>query len=261
MKIALIILAALGITGFAIKSINAGSGTCSKPVSATKSSTKTIGKTKGVAVVELFTSEGCSSCPSADALLAKLDAEKQKDVYVLSYHVDYWDRLGWKDAFSKPEWTQRQYNYVNHFKLESAYTPEAVVNGSEEFIGSGKLQLYTAVDNSLQQTAQPLELKATAQEGKVNVSYTAPDVKNSVVNFALVQSAASTQVGRGENGGKQLHHVNVVRDLMTIPTSQTASTVSFSVPQNFSATDYKVIAFLQDKSSFKISGAAQSSIQ
>jgi hypothetical protein len=262
MKIVFITIALLGITGFAIKSISGRSGSRPKPASAFASVATTTYDTTGIAVVELFTSEGCSSCPSADALLAELDAEKKKDVYVLSYHVDYWDRLGWKDAFSKPEWTARQAAYVNHFNLESSYTPQAVVNGTKEFVGSGKLQLYTAVDNSLRKSGrEPLQIKATKQGDIVNVTYTTMPLKNAVINFALVQSEASTRVGRGENSGKELHHINVVRDLISVPATQNSSAVSFIVPRNFSAGAYKVIAFMQNKTNFEIVSATKTYIQ
>src|ERR1700743_1770155 len=87
-------------------------------------------KRKGFAVVELFTSEGCSSCPPADKALAELAAKYPDNVFVLGFHVDYWDRLGWKDIYSGAQYTQRQKDYAQLFKLESIYTPEAVVNGS-----------------------------------------------------------------------------------------------------------------------------------
>lgn len=164
MKLSLILLAVLGLTGFAIARFT-GNGICRAPNgNLVKSIANADSTAKSVAVVELFTSEGCSSCPPADALLTKVGSEGQRNVYVLSYHVDYWGRLGWKDAFSKREWTARQRAYVNRFNLESAYTPQAVVNGSEEFVGSSSLQLHTSVDNGLHQsTAQSLHVSAVLQ--------------------------------------------------------------------------------------------------
>ncbi len=260
MKLALIIIAALVIAGFAVKKFTSAT-VCTAPKTAlVKSMNSNDSTAKGIAVVELFTSEGCSSCPPADALLAKLAEEEGSNVYVLSYHVDYWDRLGWKDAFSKPEWTARQAAYVNHLKLESAYTPQAVVNGSDEFVGSSSLQLHTSVDNGLRQGSQPLSVKATAQGDRINVSYTASPSANEVVNLALVQRSATSQVARGENGGRQLHHINVVRDLITQP-AKAAGEAAFSLPQNVSAKEYKVIAYLQKTADLKITGATEAAIQ
>ncbi len=92
--------------------------------------------TKGFALLELFTSEGCSSCPAADALLAKIQQEAQgKPIYVLAYHVDYWDRLGWKDIFSNRDFTRRQNEYGGWMNLNSVYTPQVVINGSNEAVG------------------------------------------------------------------------------------------------------------------------------
>lgn len=261
MKLALILLAVLGLTVFAVSRFT-GNGVCKAPKAALVKSIANADTTaKGVAVVELFTSEGCSSCPPADALLAKLDAEGQKNVFVLSYHVDYWDRLGWKDAFSKREWTARQAAYVAHFNLESAYTPQVVVNGSEEFVGSGSLQLHTSVDNGLHQNGvQQLRVSATKQGGKLAVLYNASPSKDNVVNVALVQKSATSQVIRGENGGKQLRHINVVKDLLTLPATASGEAL-FSLPQNSSTIDYKIIAFVQNKTDLKIVGAAETAIQ
>src|SRR5947209_3544323 len=88
----------------------------------------------GFAVVELFTSEGCSSCPAADETLAKVAREYPENVYVLGFHVDYWDRLGWKDVYSSADYTNRQREYAQQFNLNSIYTPEVVVNGRVEFV-------------------------------------------------------------------------------------------------------------------------------
>src|SRR5579871_1462623 len=106
----------------------------------------------GFAVVELFTSEGCSSCPPADQLIARIQQEeKDQPVYILAFHVDYWDRLGWKDACSDHRYTQRQNQYASWFKLQSIYTPEIVVNGRDEFVGSQEKTLRSAIVSGLGQ--------------------------------------------------------------------------------------------------------------
>src|SRR5215471_13162766 len=106
---------------------------------------------KGFAVVELFTSEGCSSCPPADNAVAKLLKEHSSNVYVLGYHVDYWDNLGWRDIFSNASYTQIQKEYAKAFNLSSVYTPQIVVNGTEQFVGSNEAKLNADINKDLQQ--------------------------------------------------------------------------------------------------------------
>src|SRR5580765_4213272 len=96
----------------------------------------------GFAVIELFTSEGCSSCPPADEAMIDIENEFKKNVYVIGYHVDYWNYLGWKDIFSNAGWTDRQKAYAQELKLNNIYTPQVVINGSSEFVGSDVNRLH-----------------------------------------------------------------------------------------------------------------------
>lgn len=121
------------------------------------------GKNKGFAVVELFTSEGCSSCPAADAAITELLSKQLKDVYIVSYHVDYWNRLGWEDEFSKHEFSERQQQYAKHLSLQGVYTPQVVVNGTVEFVGSNESGLNNAVNNGRNNGSQS-NLGITAQK-------------------------------------------------------------------------------------------------
>src|ERR1700712_584509 len=115
---------------------------------------KAIAETKGFAVVELFTSEGCSSCPPADELVSRIENEvKDKPVYILAYHVDYWDRLGWKDVFSSADFSKRQRDYAGYLHLQSVYTPQIVVNGKTEFVGSEEGNLRNAIKSNLQKNS------------------------------------------------------------------------------------------------------------
>src|ERR1700753_1065742 len=110
---------------------------------------------KGFAVVELFTSEGCSSCPPADALVAKIQKESVgKPVYILAFHVDYWDRGGWKDAFSDAAYTTRQKQYARWMKSSELYTPQAIVNGTKEMVGSEESKLRSTIKADLQNTSK-----------------------------------------------------------------------------------------------------------
>ncbi len=110
-----------------------------------KSETR-IAEEKGFAVLELFTSEGCSSCPPADELLAKIQKESEgKSIYILAYHVDYWDRLGWKDMFSSADYSKRQTQYGQWLHKSSVYTPQLIVNGKAEFVGSSESAIREAI--------------------------------------------------------------------------------------------------------------------
>ena len=105
-------------------------------------------KHDAVVVLELFTSQGCSSCPSADVLLEKVSNEfANKNVYTLSYHVDYWNYIGWTDPFSKKEFTQKQRDYAQKFRDNQIYTPAVVVNGKEHFVGSDRSKMYAKIQS------------------------------------------------------------------------------------------------------------------
>jgi hypothetical protein len=207
----------------------------------------------GFAVVELFTSEGCSSCPPADAVLAKIVAEHPDNVYVLGYHVDYWDRLGWKDAFSNAAYTQRQQEYGRVFKLSSIYTPQAVVNGQKEMVGSEEKNLRAVIAEGLAGPAgKKITLQVHREGNKIRASFVAEARGEDILYIALLQSHAETKVGAGENNGHTLQHVNIVRDLKTAATGISGS-VEFTLPQGLQAKDYKLVAFLQNNKAGNLS--------
>jgi len=170
----------------------------------------------GFAVVELFTSEGCSSCPPADVVLAGLDKEYPGQVLVMGYHVTYWDRQGWKDRFSDPAYSDRQREYARVLSLKDVYTPQAIVNGSTEAIGSDKDRLETLVKEAL---GTPVNVGLEGQVdqdglGHWTIRYQV-DRPGLRVQAALVQKRAETDVKGGENEGRSLRHVNIVRALGT----------------------------------------------
>jgi hypothetical protein len=219
---------------------------------------------KGFAVVELFTSEGCSSCPPADEVMIKLANEFPEHVYFLGYHVDYWDYTGWKDAFSNADYTKRQDRYAAIFGLNSIYTPQAVVNGEKELVGSKENQLRGLIREQLKgEPSSLIELSAKKGErATISVSYKVSNENNAVLNIALVQLTASTDVKRGENNGRKLNHINIVRGLQTILLNKDAdSKTDFQVPPGLTAKDLKVIAFVQNEKDMKITGAFETAIQ
>jgi hypothetical protein len=211
----------------------------------------------GFAVIELFTSEGCSSCPSADEAIANLLAKDIKNVYVMGYHVDYWNRLGWKDQFSKAEYSERQNKYAAVLGLNSVYTPQVVVNGSSEFVGSDQDMLNSTVENDLQnETNQNVSVTASKAYNTVNINYNIDGNSEVLLNLALIQPEATTDVKRGENGGRILHHVNIVRSLKTID-AKGKGVVTIEIPEGLTNTPLQLIAYIQNSESFKILGADQ----
>ena len=194
-------------------------------------------------VVELFTSEGCSSCPSADKLLAEM-SDKNPNILLLSFHVDYWNRLGWVDSFSKAAYTQRQYSYSSAMGLSGVYTPQAVVNGQYEAVGSNRNSITNFTRAKYEYSATFNSVNATINNNTVTVNILANDVpKNCELLVLHVQPHAGTKVKGGENSGSYLQHKNVVRD-MVILQSNTA-TAKLTVP--FASNDWKVVVLAQNK--------------
>ena len=216
---------------------------------------------RGFAVVELFTSEGCSSCPPADALIAKVQKESSgKPVYILAYHVDYWNRLGWKDVFSDAAWSQRQRGYSQRLKAE-VYTPQAVVNGRTEFVGSEENSLRNAIKNGLQKDAKTsLVISNVKVAGdKAGLQYRADgETNNTSLLVALVEKNATSKVERGENAGRTLSHVQIVRKLQSINLSgHTSGIVNIALPSGVNAEGWEVVAFAQNNSNGEITGATR----
>jgi hypothetical protein len=213
----------------------------------------------GFALVELFTSEGCSSCPPADEAVSALARQYKEKVYILGFHVDYWNYLGWKDAFSSGSYSERQKRYASFFQLNSVYTPEIVVNGKTEFVGSDKNKLQQVISQELKNNmAGTFAITATtADEKNVQVKLSATPPDNDLVNIALVQLQAKTQVKRGENTGKELLHINIVRAFKTIDPKAKQTSASFILPDGLGSKAFSVIAFYQDKTSWHIDGVTE----
>ncbi len=166
-------------------------------------------------LLELFTSEGCSSCPPADSLLRKLDSEQPipgADLIVLSEHVDYWNQLGWKDPFSAAQYSERQREYARSLGGE-VYTPELVVDGAKGFVGSDETAARKAIHDALGVAKTPIRVEAVRAEGKVKVTLHMDSVTEGTLYLALAHDAMKSQVTRGENAGRGLAHVAVVYSL------------------------------------------------
>lgn len=170
-------------------------------------------------LVELFTSEGCSDCPPADSLLAQLDSKQpiaDAHAIVLSEHVTYWNHQGWRDRFSLDDIDQRQKDYVFRFGLQDSYTPQVVVDGSTQFVGSNPQKLEQAVRNAAATPKQPLSIEnAHWEKGGVDFSVHGVDNSNDRLVAALAVDSTTEKVSAGENQGRTLSNVAVVRVIKT----------------------------------------------
>jgi hypothetical protein len=164
------------------------------------------------AVIELFTSQGCSSCPPADVFLG--DLKTRDDVIVLSLPVDYWDYLGWKDTFGKPEHSERQYAYSRARGDRRVYTPQIIVNGGDHYVGSHR----TAVENAIGDTELPLDVSIKSEDGAIDITIAGADLRagHTTVRFITFTSTAEVAIGRGENNGRTLTYNNVVRSMRPV---------------------------------------------
>ena len=219
----------------------------------------------GFAVIELFTSEGCSSCPPADALVEEVQKKyKNENVLVLGYHVDYWDRLGWKDPFSSAEYTKRQNYYADIFNLNSIYTPQIVVNGETEFVGSNRTKLLNAISENLKEKSESnINLKSSmTHDGKISVEYSANSINGTQEQLILllVQKMATTKIKRGENAGKTLHHVNIVKEISFHSVSGNEQSFTLKLPDGLAKENFFVAAFIQFRNNGEIIATQTSEI-
>jgi hypothetical protein len=217
------------------------------------------GLAEGVAVLELFTSQGCSSCPPADRVLGEYARAGKENVIALSFHVDYWNRLGWEDPYSSPWFSARQTDYTDRFSSRT-YTPQLVVNGGQEMIGSRSQEVASAVQRALQTPARvavSLE-QTTAEEGVLTVAFTlTEDWPGMQLTGLLVQNYAATDVPRGENRGRALVHHNVVRKMKPIAANSYVAghgVLQFELPDGLRKEESAVALLVAEPKSGKIVG-------
>jgi hypothetical protein len=219
-------------------------------------------------LIELFTSEGCSDCPPADALLQKLDRIQPVmgvDLIVLSEHVDYWNDIGWKDPYSSHKYSERQSAYGDKFGLSSVYTPQMVVDGVFQFVGSDEREAIRAIQRAAktekaQLTLSSIHFDATnklsvhVESGPLSVS---TGEKSANIFIAIADESDESHVTRGENAGRTLRHIAVLRDL--IPVGQVNKNSSFSrdITLNHDAgdrRDLRIVGIIQESSGGRILG-------
>jgi hypothetical protein len=206
---------------------------------------------KGFALLELFTSQGCSSCPPADALLAEYADQHSLQIIPLSFHVDYWDRLGWKDPFSSHANSERQEWYSGFLPRGQLYTPQLVVNGARETVGNNRAAVASLVQAALQEagndslTIIPETFRSAVFRVQYHL-YTALSQQEGVLQAALIKKTATTRISRGENEGRTVTNRNVVVQFSSVPL-QSQGIIALPVPENFSPEQYAVVVFLQKK--------------
>ncbi len=234
-------------------------------------------KPGGPVILELFTSQGCSSCPAADRLLSKLEQNPRLagKVIPLSFHVDYWNYIGWTDPFSSPRWSERQRSYGRAFRSNRIYTPQLVVNGQSECVGSNEAEVMRRVDRALASepagrvtlSAQPvgtdgqlrLQIGAELARTVAKAGARQPDLDLWV---AIYETGLTTPVGSGENASRTLKNDYVVRRLekaFTLPAaagSRRSETITLGLDKRWKRQNLGVAAFLQDPVTLAIQGAA-----
>jgi hypothetical protein len=221
-------------------------------------------------LVELFTSEGCSSCPPADAFLQKLDEQPiaGEQMIVLSEHVDYWNHIGWKDPYSARFYSDRQSAYAKRLGLDTVYTPQIVVDGRTEFVGSDAALAEKAFAKELGKPTLVLRLSAVSvgstnllvahlETGVLTPSF---GIREADVYAAVALNRAESHVAHGENAGRTLTHVAVVRSMVKVGTLRQgqmfAQDIQLKLEPGSDARNLRLIAFVQEPGQGRVIGAA-----
>ena len=211
-------------------------------------------------LVELFTSEGCSSCPPADSLLERLDRTQPisgAQIVVLSEHVDYWNHIGWADPYSSAVFSNRQEQYARRFHIEGPYTPQMIVDGTAEFVGSDAREAELAIRSAIGRTKTSVRLLSNgADTGSVKLEVDplpAGKARKAEVWVAYAADSGDSDVLRGENKGRRLHHVSILKNLRRVGTVDERSgfQARVAVEQGL-----RLIAFVQEPGNGPVRGAA-----
>ncbi len=266
MKIIALLFAALGFFGLITYNVMKTDVAAESPsvVEETAQPESLPSTAKSPVLIELFTSEGCSSCPPADKNLIYLNDKQpfpQAEVITLALHVDYWNRLGWTDVFSSPQYSERQGFYAEKFKHDGVYTPQMVVDGQKEFVGGSLDEARKAISAAAESPKANVELSAA--DGKLRVKISAlPNHSLADVFVAVAEDNLSTNVRNGENGGRTLPHTSVVRELKTIgkvaaEKDSFESETPFQLQSSWKKQNLKFVVFVQNEQTGQIIGAGQ----
>jgi hypothetical protein len=224
-------------------------------------------------IVELFTSEGCSSCPAADRLLSRLEQTQPvagAQVVAIEEHVDYWNQLGWTDPFSSPQFRARQNDYAVAFKAKDIFTPQMVVNGQTAFVGSDMNRAYHEIETAAQAASTQVDLGANTNSHDPDLLDLSVQVTNgkatkwhaSNVYLAVTEKGLNTFVQGGENSGRTLRHSSVVRSFGVIGRvnpqgangGQLVSTLR--LPREWKRENLRAVVFVQERDTYRITGAS-----
>lgn len=214
-------------------------------------------------LVELFTSEGCSSCPPADALLMQLDKTQPiagAEVIILSEHVDYWNRLGWKDPFSSADFSKRQEGYAFTLRTDGPYTPQMVVDGRTEFVGNQPRLAHDAIARAAHTPKAVVSLNAspTAEGARLQVRVEGLQGAKADVMLAITEGGLQSNVTKGENAGRNMAHSGVVRRLSVIGTATkpgfTADQIGVVIDPSWKRENLRLVVFVQEQTSKKVLG-------
>ena len=217
----------------------------------------------GMVVLELFTSQGCSSCPPADELLQKINETQSDNVYTIAYHVDYWNYIGWEDPFSRPEFTAKQTEYNKKFRNRSNYTPQLVVNGKDHFVGSNARKLYqniqlygsTVAENTIEITS------IDRQPQKILLEYQIDGpVESKRLRAVLLIEERITEIKRGENRNRTLSNSNIAIAEAKRTIDGKSGSVQLIIPDLVHPDDKLAIVLIVEKENSDIVGAARKKI-
>ena len=221
---------------------------------------KIVSVSKPIIIAELFTSEGCSSCPSAEALLKEMaDMTSRESVAVvgLAFHITYWDHLGWKDPYSQQEFTSRQKKY-DDFLTTQQYTPQVIVNGEFEFVGGNPIAFRDAISKAAT-TPYYFSLTATAthSNNQITIDYSVDKKsKSESLNVALVETSVENHVKNGENKNRVLKHYNVVRKFHTVDLEPSGQ-LTLESPPDLDLNKCELVLYVQHRRNLRVMGASR----
>jgi hypothetical protein len=260
--------ALLVVSGTTVLAITAIAATSARPAASPDGPAA-----RHVVLAELFTSEGCSSCPPADALLQRISTESPiegVEILGLEEHVDYWDNLGWRDPFSSAAFTRRQSDYADRvFRSTDIYTPQIVIDGAFQAVGSDAASVRSAIARAARQPGATLRLTVSTSENRAHAELAVdvpPTLKrhgSAGVFVALVEDGLTSHVDRGENRGRTLPHIGVVRSLTRIGAlgaGASSGSLSADLPlaPGWQPSQLRAVAFLQDHDTLRVLGSASS---
>ena len=218
-------------------------------------------------IVELFTAEGCSSCPPADQLLARLEQAQpvpEADIIVLGEHVDYWNQLGWQDRFSAHLYTERQQEYAYAFGLEDVYTPQMVVNGQAGFNGADGPRALQEIRRAATAPHSGVSLlRKDPSDLALTVGHFPAGIKNVEIFLAITEDSLASDVRRGENVGRRLTHTGVVRSLVSVAHFDARKSPEFTadlplhLPEDWNRENLHAVVLVEIRGSHHIVGAAK----